>query len=375
MHFLGVPTTRALSLVATGDDVIRDLFYDGNPRAEPGAIVCRVSPSFLRFGNFEILSSEGEIPLLEKLTQLLIHDHFPELDLDPHTSASYGRLLDEIARRTARMVVDWMRVGFVHGVMNTDNMSVLGLTIDYGPYGWLEPYEPNWTPNTTDAQGRRYCFGNQPGIAQWNLARLCEAFYPLIRDEARLHETLAVYKNTIQEAYSRMMAEKTGLSTIGSKEDETLIQDMFQLLQSAETDFTIFFRALSDFTPESVPFLQLIAPAFYASGTPDPSLTEAWTHWSTRYASRIELERGHDENSRLLRSARMKKINPKYVLRNYLAQNAIQAAESGDLSVLERLARALKTPYDESPGNEDLAAKRPEWARNAPGCSALSCSS
>jgi serine/tyrosine/threonine adenylyltransferase len=369
MHFLGVPTTRALSLVSTGDEVVRDLFYDGNPKPEPGAIVCRVSPSFLRFGNFEILTNQEELPLLKELTQFLIRDQYPELD--PNAPDVYGQLLDEIARRTARMVAHWMRVGFVHGVMNTDNMSVLGLTIDYGPYGWLEPYDPHWTPNTTDAQGRRYCFGNQPGIAQWNLARLCEAFHPLIQNEARLHETLAIYKETFQKSYSQMLSGKLGLTSIKSEEDQKLVQDLFQLLQSAETDFTIFFRALCDFSHENGAFLPLISPAFYDRASMTRENVEAWTHWSQRYAARLK----QDGKSLHSRSAEMKKTNPKYVPRNYLAQNAIMAAEKGDLSVLERLMRVLENPYSEQAGEEDLAAMRPEWARHAPGCSALSCSS
>ena len=154
MHFLGVPTTRALSLVGTGESVVRDMFYDGNPEPEPGAIVCRVAPSFVRFGNFEILAANGEITILKQLADYVIRLHYPELGApSPETYAAW---FEEICRRTGRLMADWMRVGFVHGVMNTDNMSILGLTIDYGPYGWLENYDPEWTPNTTDAQGRRY---------------------------------------------------------------------------------------------------------------------------------------------------------------------------------------------------------------------------
>ncbi|MEO5971322.1 MAG: protein adenylyltransferase SelO family protein, partial [Bdellovibrionia bacterium] len=354
-----------------GDQVVRDLFYDGNPKAEPGAIVCRVSPSFLRFGNFEILTANEEFPLLKELTDLLIKDHYPELSLDDPDV--YGKLLDEIARRTARMITHWMRVGFVHGVMNTDNMSILGLTIDYGPYGWLEPYDPDWTPNTTDAQGRRYCFENQPGIAQWNLARLCEAFLPLIPDEARLHKCLAIYQTTFQESYAPMIAQKLGLSSVDQEDDLKLVQDMFQLLQAYETDYTLFFRALCDGSVEmqGEDFLKLISPSFYSTGPLEETFRLKWIQWSERYSSRISREGKNDKT----RSTEMKKINPKYVLRNYLAQNAITATEKGDLSVLERLMRVLKTPYDDLPGEEDLAQKRPEWARNAPGCSALSCSS
>jgi uncharacterized protein YdiU (UPF0061 family) len=372
MHSLGVPTTRALSLVSTGDAVVRDMFYDGNPKEEPGAIVCRVSPSFLRFGNFEILAASGESELLKSLADFVIREHHPELDSgDPDV---YGKWLDEISRRTAIMVAHWLRVGFVHGVMNTDNMSILGLTIDYGPYGWLEPYDPSWTPNTTDAQSRRYRFAHQPGVAQWNLARLCQALVPLIPDEARLQQSLALFKETFESAYARMLAQKLGLRSIETAEDQRLVEELFGLLAESQADYVLFFRALSGFgaSPGASPsFLRLLSPALYASESLTSDTRERWGRWASSYAERI-LADGQEQSARRLS---MNQANPKYVLRNYLAQNAINAASAGDLSVLERLQRVLETPYDELPADEDLAAKRPAWAENAPGCSALSCSS
>ncbi len=387
MHFLGVPTTRALSLVLTGNSVMRDLFYDGHPKPEPGAIVCRVSPSFLRFGHFEILAAQGEVSLLKRLAQFLIEDHYPQIQVnDPD---AFGKLLDEIARSTAEMVAHWMRVGFVHGVMNTDNMSVLGLTIDYGPYGWLESYDPQWTPNTTDAERRRYRYGNQPDIALWNFMRLCESFFPLIQDEARLHRSIQVYKETFEKSHAQMTAQKLGLSEVKSSENEKIADDLFQLLQSSEIDYTIFFRSLCDWKVDSQPadrspddqslvdgdrseeFLRLVSAAFYSPETLGADLRGQWASWSNRYTHQIRRDGILDAE----RSGRMKAANPKYVLRNYLAQNAITAADQGDFSVMERLLRVLKTPYDDLPHEEDLAARRPEWARHVPGCSALSCSS
>ena len=183
MHYLGVPTTRALSLVATGEAVVRDMFYDGHPQAEPGAIVCRVAPSFVRFGNFEILAALRRARRAEAARRLRDPPPLPAISrvwrairADDLRAAGSRRS----AGAPATLVADWMRVGFVHGVMNTDNMSILGLTIDYGPYGWLEGFDPHWTPNTTDAEGRRYCYGNQPQIALWNLVRLANALYPLV---------------------------------------------------------------------------------------------------------------------------------------------------------------------------------------------------
>ncbi len=365
LHFLGIPTTRALSLVGTGEAVVRDPFYDGNPAEEPGAIVCRVAPSFLRFGNFEILARSGEKELLKQLADFLIAEHYPSIA--PGSADAYGLLLDEIARRTAETIAHWMRVGFVHGVMNTDNMSALGLTIDYGPYGWLEPFDPNWTPNTTDASTHRYAFGQQPGVGLWNLARLCEAFMPLIPDEQRLQQSLAVYQESYGVAYGAMLAAKFGLTRI-ENQDDSLIETAFANLEFAETDFVLFFRALSNWSPDQ-DFLTTIAPAFYSE--PPPALRDKWQAWSRLYGGRLE----QDGRNASERGDLMKKTNPKYVLRNYLAQGAIQAAARGDLGVIERLLRVLERPYDDQPGEEDLAEKRPEWARSAPGCSALSCSS
>jgi uncharacterized protein YdiU (UPF0061 family) len=343
MHFLGVPTTRALSLVATGEAVVRDMFYDGPPAPEPGAVGCRVAPSFVRFGNFQVL----EEPLLGQLAAYVIRTHFPG-----HTRASW---FAEVCRRSALLMVDWMRLGFVHGVMNTDNMSILGLTIDYGPYGWLEGYDPMWTPNTTDAHSRRYTYGNQPHIAQWNLARLAEALLPLVARE-ELEKGLALYADTFNEAWPRALAQKLGLGALDQPGDDVLANDLFAALLERETDFTLFFRRLI------TPTLASLAPAFYAD--PPPSLGK----WLERYTERSSQDTGREE--------RMRRANPKYVFRNYLAVQAIDAlGQRGDGALLERLMHVLQRPYDEQPEHEDLAARRPEWARERAGASALSCSS
>jgi uncharacterized protein YdiU (UPF0061 family) len=347
MHWLGVPTTRALSLVATGEAVIRDMFYDGNAAPEPGAIVCRVAPSFVRFGNFQIHAAHNELDALKRLADFVIREHYAH--------SSYAEFFAEVCKRTANLMVDWMRLGFVHGVMNTDNMSILGLTIDYGPYGWLEGYDPMWTPNTTDAHTRRYAYGQQPHIAQWNLVRLAEALLPLVAKEA-LEQGLALYAETFNAGWQRAFAGKLGLSSV----EETLLRELFEALAEAETDFTLFFRNLPSMSLEG------LKRAFY-DDTPRPKL-EAWLE---RYAARVRDE-ALDPATRV---QRMNAVNPKYVPRNYLAQLAIDALEKGDASVLERLMSVLKRPYDEQPGHDELAARRPEWARHRAGCSALSCSS
>ncbi|MBF8286079.1 MAG: SELO family protein [Anaerolineales bacterium] len=376
MHHLGVPTTRALSLVATGESVVRDMFYDGNPQAEPGAIVCRVAPSFVRFGNFEILAAGQELDALKRLADYVIAGHFPELGAP--SPATYARWFEEICRRTATLVAEWMRVGFVHGVVNTDNMSILGLTIDYGPYGWLEGYDPRWTPNTTDAQGRRYCYGSQPDIAQWNLVRLANAIYPLIEDKAPLEQGLAAFAETFESASGRMLADKLGLVSLDREGDDKLLGDLFELLQQVETDMTLFFRLLAtlpvDGAADTADDRALVEPlrrAFYAEDAFAPEQRSRLAGWLRRYLARVR----QDAVPASERRDRMNRANPKYVLRNYLAQQAIDALERGDASVMERLMAVLQRPYDEQPGHDDLADRRPEWARHRPGCSALSCSS
>jgi serine/tyrosine/threonine adenylyltransferase len=373
MHHLGVPTTRALSLVGTGEMVIRDMFYDGNPQPEPGAVVCRVASSFVRFGNFEILAASQEHRNLQRLADYVISKHFPELG--PPGRDTYIRWFEEMCRRTAALVVDWMRVGFVHGVMNTDNMSVLGLTIDYGPYGWLEGYDPRWTPNTTDAQGRRYCYGNQPGIAQWNLVRLANALYPLIEDKAPLERGLEAYAETYESTSSRMIAAKLGLQNLDRPGDRDLVTRLLDLLQAAETDYVLFFRALAavplDEAADVHGLVTPMRPAFYDGDAVQAEHLDKLGAWLRDYVVRVKSEGVPAAR----RASRMNLVNPKYVLRNYLAQQAIDALTAGDASFLERLMKVLEHPYDEQPEHDDLAMRRPEWARNKPGCSALSCSS
>ena len=387
MHCLGVPTTRALSLAATGEAVVRDMFYDGHPQEEPGAVVCRVAPSFVRFGNFEILAASGEHESLRQLADYVIRHHYPAhlpesgAPSPAPSSTLYASWFEEICRRTARLAVDWMRVGFVHGVLNTDNMSILGLTIDYGPYGWLEGFEPQWTPNTTDAEGRRYCYGNQPQIAHWNLVRLANALYPLLNDKAPLEAGLARFAEAYESGASRMMADKLGLVALDREGDDRLLTDLFELLQQVETDMTLFFRLLANVPLQGLDtgdagfddraLVEPLRRAFYAEDAFAPDHLARLASWLRRHATRVR----RDDLPPAKRLRRMNRANPKYVLRNYLAQLAIDALAAGDASVMERLMKVLEHPYDEQPAHDDLADRRPEWARHRPGCSALSCSS
>lgn len=383
MHHLGVPTTRALSLVGTGDLVVRDMFYDGRPRREPGAIVCRVAPTFVRFGNFEIFAARQDIPNLRKLVEYVIATDFPELLSGENqcTSDSIIAWFQEVCRRTALMVVDWMRVGFVHGVMNTDNMSILGLTIDYGPYGWLEDYDPTWTPNTTDAQGRRYCYGQQPQIAYWNLAQLANAIYPCVENKDALEEAMTIYVDTMQSRWQAAMLSKLGLREWTPAED-SLLESLFELLRAIETDMTWFYRLLgtwpihssesTDAETKSKQALKHFQYAYYRPDQCDEAYAKRLVDWLNRYENRVLQDHADPE----LRRPMMERANPLYVLRNYLAQEAIDLAEQqGDPSQIMKLLEVLRNPYTQQPGKEHFAEKRPEWARNRPGCSTLSCSS
>ncbi|MEM9607214.1 MAG: YdiU family protein [Actinomycetota bacterium] len=372
MHHLGVPTTRALSLCTTGEGVVRDMFYDGNPAEEPGAIVCRVAPSFVRFGNFEILAANGETDLLRSLADHVIERDFPHLG-EPSVEA-YIAWYREVVARTARLMVDWQRVGFVHGVMNTDNLSVLGLTIDYGPYGWLEDYDPGWTPNTTDKHGKRYRYGHQPEVAWWNVVQLANAIYPLIGDVEPLQDAVQSYKDVFERGWRTAVTAKLGLREERPDVDGDLIDDLWTVLQLAETDMTIFFRDLADVSVADADDRTLIEPlldAYYRPNELTDEVAGRIAGWLRRWADRVRSEGTPDAE----RAAAMDAVNPRYVLRNYLAQLAIDAAEQGDHSEVAELLDVLRSPYVDQPGRERYSEKRPDWARSRPGCSMLSCSS
>ena len=365
MHHLGVPTTRALSLVATGEAVVRDMFYDGHPVDEPGAVLCRVAPSFIRFGHFELPAARGDETLLRQLVDFTLSRDFPEITGAPEERLA--RWFREICERTARLMVHWMRVGFVHGVMNTDNMSILGLTIDYGPYGWIDDFDPAWTPNTTDAQGRRYCFARQPAIARWNLERLADALAPIAAPEA-LSAGLERYNATYTEEFQRAFAAKFGFAA-WRDDDAPLVEQALDLLHEAEVDMTLFFRGLAAVDPQA-PSTAPLDEAFY-DAEKRAAHAAAFMEWLTRWAGRVR----SDGEPAARRRARMDTANPRYVLRNYLAQEAIDQTEQGDPSLIHELLDVLRRPYVEQPGRERFAQKRPDWARHKPGCSMLSCSS
>jgi len=373
MHHLGVPTTRSLSLALSGDQVLRDVLYDGNSNYEKGAIVCRVSPCFIRFGNFEIFNSRGDINTLRKLTDYTISEFYP--DIRTGTKDGYLEFFKGVVANTLDMIIHWQRVGFVHGVMNTDNMSIHGLTIDYGPYGWLEGYDPDWTPNTTDSQLRRYRFSNQPQISLWNLYQLANALLPLVEEAEPFEKILTNYNTDYQVKYVAMMRKKLGLQK-DLETDQKLILDLVKSLVLTETDMTIFFRNLAT-VPKSIDasdidsFIDFVKDAFYKPEELKDSILSDWRDWFSAYNTRLEQEELTDED----RKTEMNKVNPKYVLRNYIAQLLIEEADKGDYSLIDEVHTMLKHPYDEQGNNQKWFVKRPEWARNKVGSSMLSCSS
>ena len=369
MFHLRVPTTRALSLIKTGDMVPRDMLYNGNVKAEPGAIVCRTAASFIRFGNFEIFASRQDKKNLTQLVDYTIKHHFKELGAP--SKSTYLSFFEAVVNKTLSLVIHWQRVGFVHGVMNTDNLSILGLTIDYGPYGWLEDYNPGWTPNTTDAQHRRYRFGNQPNVALWNLTQLANALYPLIDEAEPLEDILTEFKVKYAHQSHVMLCNKIGLYS-PDKTSDGVIYSLEENLRVSEMDMTLFYRELSSFDSfKWQEFKLILKQCSYMNESELISHFPKWKDWFRVY-KKLVLAEDIEKKSRL---EKMKLTNPKYVLRNYMAQLAIEKAEIGDYSLIDELYLLLQNPYDEQPNMEKWYAKRPEWAKQKVGCSMLSCSS
>jgi len=382
MFHLGVPTTRALSLVLTGDHVRRDMFYDGRPQDEPGAIVCRVAPSFFRIGHLQLPATLGEVEVLRTTLDHILRRHFAHL-LGPDLAATpevYVAFLREVCVSSAALVVQWQRVGFVHGVLNTDNISLLGLTIDYGPYGWVEDFDPDWTPNTTDASGRRYRFGAQPEVMLWNLLQLAKALQPLVDDVDALQGALDAFAPAYDTGFAAMMAAKLGLPSLEAEEDRLLMEALWPLLAAEETDMTLWFRALAELPAvdsngsplhaTDQQMLDLVLPVLYQPDTLPANHRQQVLDWLRNYALRLQVHAVPDAE----RKVAMNGVNPLVVPRNWLVQQVIDAAESGESGAVMALLEAFRHPYA-VPDNPNLYAKRPEWARVRAGCSMLSCSS
>ena len=352
MHALGIPTTRALSLVGSPQPVYRE-------QVETAAVVCRVAPSFVRFGHFEFYYHTAQHEHLAPLADHVINEHFPELAGRPDR---YVLWLIEVVERTARLIAQWQAVGFCHGVMNTDNMSILGLTLDYGPFGFMDAFDFNHICNHSDDQGR-YAYGAQPEIGQWNLSRLLQACFPLLSDND--DEALDIARN-IYDKYSaaygtaarQHWADKFGFREVRAG-DDAIINELLSIMHRSKSDFTQTFRRLALIESSSDQA---------ANGVREHIMDiAAFDAWVPKYRARLQAEASNDAE----RSVRMNAVNPLYVLRNHLAQTAIEQAERGNLDELDRLARVLATPFTEQPGMEAYAAEPPAHLRHLE----VSCSS
>ncbi|WP_374674295.1 YdiU family protein [Ideonella sp.] len=348
MHHLGVPTTRALCVTGSALPVRRE-------RIETAAVATPGAPSFIRFGHFEHFAHHGLPDELRALADHVIAHHYPAC---AQAERPVLAMLRAVTERTARLMAHWQAVGFAHGVMNTDNMSILGLTIDYGPFGFLDGFDPGHICNHSDERGR-YAFAAQPQVAWWNLHALAQALAPLVDDDVdALHDALSPYPATFSQAMTGHMRAKLGLAQ-AEPDDAALIDDWQRLLASERVDYTIAHRRLCDWQP---------AEPHASGGVRNLFIDrDAFDAWSGRYAARLAREASQDND----RAARMRRANPKFVLRNHLAQAAIERAEQGDFAETMRLLGVLQRPFDEQPEHEADAGFPPDWARHIE----VSCSS
>ena len=342
MHGLGIPTTRALCLVDSDSPVYRE-------EAETAAVICRVARSHIRFGSFEHFHHRNQPQALKALADYVIDRHFPMWSDD---TERYFKLLQNTVTQTAYMIAHWQAVGFAHGVMNTDNMSILGDTIDYGPFGFMEAYNPYLICNHSDSNGR-YSFKNQPAIALWNLNALATTFSSLLPRE-QLVACLQQYEPQYLEHYRQLMATKLGLQNY-RPDDEHLINELLALMEKSAVDYSLMFRKLCDFTPSNT----FVRDYFFQR--------EEFDNWAKSYFNRLSLQALPDK----ARAEKMRAVNPKYILRNYMAQIAIEKAQEGDYTEVNRLLKIIQNPYDEHPDAEDYAGLPPDWAKEI----AVSCSS
>lgn len=350
MHGLGIPSTRALCVTGSPTSVYRE-------ERETAAVVTRVAPSFIRFGHFEHFAATGQTQELKALADHVVQAHFPDL-VHLHDAARYTALLQEVTRRTAELMAQWQAVGFCHGVMNTDNMSVLGLTLDYGPFQFMDGFDPGHICNHSDTSGR-YAYARQPQVAYWNLFCLGQALMPLIDTQEPAIAALETYKNVFPQALDQRMRAKLGL-TDAHAGDRALVESLLQAMQQDRVDFTVMWRRLSLAVRESAHLTHAFEPVR------DLFLhREVFDAWRTRYEARL----GNADRRSAGQS--MLDINPKYVLRNHLGELAIQQAKTGDFGVVHALLTVLQQPCDEHPAHEAWADLAPEWASSIE----ISCSS
>ncbi|XP_043245163.1 protein adenylyltransferase SelO, mitochondrial-like isoform X2 [Amphibalanus amphitrite] len=363
MHYLGVPTSRAATLVISDDRVVRDAFYDGRPVAERAAVVLRLAPCWFRFGSFEMLATDGDTENLRLLADYVIQRHFGDIDLS--APDCYLQLLRRVAADTGRLIARWQWCGFAHGVMNTDNMSILSITIDYGPFGFLDAYEPDFVPNHSDDMGR-YSYGNQERVGRWNIEKLGAALRPLLPAEqaGQLGTALDAYTEAFAAEWRAKFSARLGLPA--SAEAEQLARRLLTLMERTGADFTMTFRQLGDVTQEQLKDGQL-PDDMWALRT--AAETPGWKEWAAEYAAQLHADGVGEEQRRQQQRA----ANPRYVLRNWMAQRAIADAEKGEFAELQTLLAVLERPFDEQPDAEErgFAGRPPDWAARL----MVSCSS
>lgn len=369
MFYLGVPTSRAASLIVTDDPIPRDMFYDGNMKLERGAVVLRLAPTWFRFGSFQILSKHNELDELNALVDFVLKENFPHI-VELHPNSRDDQILTlfrEVCEDTAKMVAHWMSVGFAHGVMNTDNMSIKSITIDYGPYGFLDEYDPHYIPNSSDDMGR-YDFQNQPSVALWNLQQLALALKSAITESRRedLTKPMEEYAKNYQKIFLDLFAKKLGLKTSKTSEDMELLAYLLKSLELKDADFTQSFRDLSEISLEDLIARKIPEGAW---GLKKIMEEEHFQKFMDKYPARLEEENTLDDE----RMTRMQAANPRYILRNWLAQRAIELAEKDDFSEVDKLLRVLKKPFTIQKEAEEggYAQPPPKWSKQL----RVSCSS
>lgn len=353
MYSFRIPTTRALSIIGSEDVVFRDIKYNGNGKNEKTAIVTRIAPTFIRFGSFEILYYRKEYSMISELADFTIKYYFPELNNIESKSERYLMWFREVLKRTAEMVAQWQSVGFAHGVLNTDNMSILGLTVDYGPFRFLDEYKPDMVPNYSD-HDHRYAFNQQVEIVYWNLDKLAMALSPII-DISNSKKELKEYHNIYQQKYLEIMKKKLGLLKEDSNDDR-MISDLLDLMEMSEVDYTIFFRTFSS---------DLNLHSMFSE-------SEKFQNWMKQYEFRFSKEGTSFEQRRIL----MNSVNPSIILRNYVLQDIIEKVESGNYDIMNSIMEVIRDPYQDV---EQIKTKEirkfteipPEWSKDL----VVSCSS
>ncbi|XP_042657927.1 protein adenylyltransferase SelO isoform X2 [Tyto alba] len=365
MHYLGIPTSRAASLVVSDDDVWRDQFYNGNIKKERGAIVLRLAKSWFRIGSLEILAHSGELDLQRRLLDFIIQEHFPSIAMND--SNRYLEFFSTVVSETANLIALWMSVGFAHGVCNTDNFSLLSITIDYGPFGFMDSYDPNFVPNTSDDE-RRYKIGNQANVGLFNLSKLLQALKPLLdsRQKQLASQILEGYGELYYIRFTELFKTKLGL--LGETEDDNyLIAFLLKLMEDTKADFTMTFRHLSEITEDHLKELY-IPEEFWA--LQDLSKHKYFSEWVTMYLLRLNRNRSDSDTKR---RTRMTTVNPRYILRNWMAESAVQKANLNDFSEVHLLQQILQHPFQRQQAAEEAgySLRPPAWAKDLK----VSCSS